>query len=106
MDAEELDFLQNWEVKRKKWSWGKFFFNTVLYVAVPIVLTIDFINFFIIADTNFSFFSWEHLWEFIKTLLVFSLFIGSSFGVFYWYSNELKFQRLTQKQEKENKNTH
>jgi hypothetical protein len=106
MDAEELAFLQNWELKRKNWSWGRVFFNAVLYVVVPIVFTVDFINFFIIADTNFGFFSWEHLWEFIKTFFVFSLIIGSSFGVYYWYFNELKFQRLTRKQEKEKKNTH
>ncbi|WP_026902599.1 hypothetical protein [Pedobacter glucosidilyticus] len=104
MDAEELAFLESWEIRRRKWRWGRVFFNTILYIAVPVVLTIDFINFFIIADTNFGFFSLEHLWEFLKTLLVFSLIIGSSFGVFYWYSNELKFQRLTRKQEKENKN--
>lgn len=103
MEAEELDFLKIWEAKRKRWKWGKVFVNTILYFALPIVVTIDFVNFFIIADTSFGFFSFAHLWQFIQTLLIFSLIMGSGFGIFYWYSNEIKFQRLLRKQENERK---
>lgn len=103
MSEEEDNFITNWKRKRNDWKWSKFLKNTTYYITFPIVLIIDFVNFFIVADVSFSFFSFSHIWELIKMLILFSLIITIPYGLFYWYSNELKFQKLNRKKEMEQK---
>lgn len=103
MTKQEEVFLQEWDIKRRKWKWGKVFLNGVIYIALPLVIIIDFVNFFIVGDVAFGFFSLFHLWELIQTFLIFSLIIGTVYGAYAWYSNELKFQSLKRQESKEKK---
>lgn len=103
MSEEEDLFLKEWEVKRRNWRWGKFIRKTTSNITFPIILITDLMNFFVIGDVKFGFFSFSHLWEIIKLLILFSLLITLPYGLFYWYSNELKFQKLSRKSEMERK---
>lgn len=103
MGLDQNQFIKYWETKRKNWKWGYFFSKTTLNITIPIVLIIDLVNFFVVADVKFGFFSINHIWEIIKLLILFSAIITLPYGLFYWYSNELRYQKINRRIEIERK---
>jgi len=105
MTESEIEFIKAWEIRRKKWKWSRVLFKISLFLALPLVVLIDLVNFFIVGDVLYPFFSFSHLLQIIQNLIIFSLILGIGFGAFTWYSNEIKFQKLKNKEAKEKKET-
>lgn len=97
MTPQEKKFLDYWAEKRKKWSWKKHSYQTFITVALPIALLIDLVNYFIIGDTHYAFFTFTHLFIFLLNLFVFSIFIILGSGFANWNYNEMKYWKIVRK---------
>lgn len=102
MTSSEKKFIAYWEEKRKTWSWGKNFRKGALYIAWPIVIMIDLINFFIIGDINYAFISLSHVFYLLFDLLWTGVLAGFAYGLYNWNVNEIKYGRLIKKRNNEN----
>lgn len=103
MTQKERQFIDFWTEKRKTWSWKKHTYQTFLFAALPIAILIDLVNYFIIGDTSYSFFSFAHLFNFLLNLLGLSAMLILGSGFIDWNYNEGKYWRILRK---ENDNLH
>ena len=101
MRPSDRKFVEYWQTARKDWNWGKTFKNGVLYFALPIVILIDLVNFFIIGDVNYAFLSFNHFYHLLKNFLPTALFIGFAYGLYDWNSKEQKYWRILKKHKDE-----
>jgi len=102
MTSSEKEFIEYWETERKTWSWAKKFKKGALYIAWPIVIMIDLINFFIIGDISYAFISLSHLFYLLFNLLWAGVLAGFAYGFYSWNVNEIKYSRLIRKRNNEN----
>lgn len=97
MTQEEKQFVAYWTEKRKNWSWKRHSYRTFVTTALPISVLIDLVNYFIIGDTAYTFFTFEHLFTFLLNtfLLAIVLILGS--GLMDWNYNEGKYWSILRK---------
>jgi len=94
MTSSEEKFIAYWEEKRKTWSWPENFKKGALYIAWPVVVLIDLINFFIIGDISYAFISLPHLFYLLFNLLWAGVLTGFAYGLYNWNINEIRYTRL------------
>ena len=100
MTSQEQEFIAYWSEKRKKWSWRKHTISTFINIVIPVVALIDLVNYFIIGDTEYVFFSFMHLFTLLRNLLFIAIAIILGSGIVDWGYNERKYWRIL----RENKN--
>lgn len=98
MTNRQQQFVDFWSEKRKTWSWKKHTYQTFLYVALPIAILIDLVNYFIIGDTTYLFFSFAHLFNFLLNLFMLAVVLVLATGFINWNYNEGKYWRILRKQ--------
>lgn len=101
MTSSEKKFIETWGLKRKSWSWASSFKKGALFIAWPLLLLTDLINFFIIGDIRFAFISYSHLWYLGFNLIWTGIAGGFIYGFYDWNSNEYKYHKLLKKLPKE-----
>lgn len=97
MSPQEQDFINYWSKMRKDWSWMRHGIKTFWRVALPITLLIDSMNYFIIGDINFDYFSLDHIFVLLKYLILFSIFTILVSGIWFWNYHESKYWRIQRK---------
>ena len=94
MTPQEKNFIAYWTEKRKKWSWKKHTYQTFMTVVLPLSLLIDLVNYFIIGDTQYSFFTFAHFFTFLLNLIILSVIIILGSGFVNWNYNEGKYWNI------------
>ncbi|HEY1025828.1 MAG TPA: hypothetical protein VGE26_11730 [Sphingobacteriaceae bacterium] len=102
MSPGEKRFTDYWGIARKNWNWGKKFKKTALHLVLPLVVLVDFINFFIIGDLSYGFISLEHLWRLGLNSIVFSILIGFVYNLIVWNTNEMRYWSIMKREERKN----
>lgn len=97
MTPKEKEFVDYWTEKRKKWSWRKHSYHTFITVALPLSILIDLVNYFIIGDTEYDFFTFSHLGTFIFNLIIISVVIILGSGFANWNYNEGRYWSILRK---------
>lgn len=97
MTPQEKQFVDYWTEKRKKWSWKKHTYQTFITIVLPIAILIDLVNYFIIGDTEYTFFTFTHLFTFLLNLLILSVLIIMGSGFTNWNYNEGKYWSILRK---------
>ena len=97
MTPQEKEFAIYWAEHRKKWSWKTHTIKTFTKIVLPIVALIDLVNYFIIGDTDYSFFSFMHLFILLRNLIVLSILIIMATGILDWGYNENKYWSILRK---------
>jgi hypothetical protein len=97
MLPHEQEFINFWDKKRKKWSWTTHARKTFKRFAIPLAILIDLMNFFVIGDTTYYFFSITHIYYFVVNLMLISLFSIMISGIFYWNMNEYRYWKIKRK---------
>ncbi len=97
MTPKEKEFVDYWNEKRKKWSWKKHSYQTFVTAALPIAILIDTVNYFIIGDTAYDFFTFSHLLNFLLNLVILSVLVILGSGFANWNYNEGKYWSILRK---------
>ncbi|WP_293300841.1 hypothetical protein [Pedobacter sp. UBA4863] len=97
MTPQEKQFVNYWSEKRKQWRWKKHSYRTFITVVLPIAILIDLVNYFIIGDTTYDFFSFGHFFVFLLNLIVLSILIILGSGLINWNYNESKYWNILRK---------
>lgn len=97
MTSQEKEFVDYWGERRKKWNWKNHSYQTFIRIVLPIAVAIDLTNYFVVGDTEYSFFSFSHLFSFIKILLLISVFIILAGGFISWNLNENRYWKILRK---------
>ncbi|MFN0291728.1 hypothetical protein [Pedobacter helvus] len=98
MTQKEKQFVDYWTEKRKTWSWKKHTYQTFFSVALPISILIDLVNYFVIGDTTYTFFSFAHLFTYLLNFLTLAVALILGAGFVNWNYNEGKYWRILRKQ--------
>jgi len=97
MTPKEKLFVDYWTEKRKNWSWKKHSSKTFLTIVLPLAVLIDFVNFFIIGDTEYTFFTFSHLFTILFNTFLLSVVIILGSGFTNWNYNEGKYWSILRK---------
>ena len=97
MTIGEQEFIKYWTKMRKDWSWMKHGIRTFWRLAAPLTLLIDSMNYFIIGDTEYDYFSLAHFFVFSKNLILFSVFTILISGIWFWNYHENKYWHIKRK---------
>ena len=97
MNAQEEKFISYWSEKRKQWNWRTHAKKVFSNVVLPLAILIDLVNFFIIGDTEYAFFTFTHLFSILLNLLVLSVLIILGSGFANWNYNEGKYWGILRK---------
>jgi hypothetical protein len=97
MTPQEEKFIAFWSQKRKTWKWNAHFKKTFFKIVLPFATLVDLVNYFIIGDTTYNFFSFSHLLTLIGNILFFSVAIIMLTGITEWNYNENKYWRIMRK---------
>jgi hypothetical protein len=97
MTPTEKQFVAYWEQRRKHWNWITHAKKIFLKIALPLTFLINLVNYFIVGDTSYNFFSFYHLWEIIRNLVVISVFLIMTTGLVDWNLNESRYWRIKRK---------
>lgn len=97
MTPQEETFVNYWAAKRKTWKWSTHLQKTFFKIVLPIVVLIDLVNYFIIGDTEYSFFSFTHLFRIIVNIIFLGVVIIMSTGIVEWNYNESKYWGILRK---------
>lgn len=97
MTPKEKQFVDYWAEKRKKWSWKEHSTKTFINIVLPIAVLIDGVNYFIIGDTEYNFFTFTHLFTFLLHIFLLSVVIILGSGFTNWNYNEGKYWSILRK---------
>ena len=97
MTPQEEAFVNYWKEKRKEWKWSKHLKITFFRIVLPIVVLIDLVNYFIIGDTEYSFFSFTHFLRVLVNTIFLGVIIIMSTGIVEWNYNESKYWGILRK---------
>lgn len=97
MSPQEKAFTDYWSVKRKRWKWNIHTKKTFVNIVLPLVISINLVNYFIIGDTAYNFFSFTHLYILIKNTVLFSVLLILGSGIVEWNFNESRYWRIMRK---------
>lgn len=100
MNAQEEKFVAYWTERRKIWSWTTHAKRMFLNVVLPLSTLIDLVNYFIIGDTAYAFFTFTHLFNFVLNMLMLSVLIILGTGFASWNYNEGKYWEILRKNSK------
>lgn len=97
MTPQEQEFVAYWSEKRKLWSWRKHSIKTFLNIVLPVAVLIDFVNYFVIGDTEYDFISFLHFFIFLRNLIGLSILIIMGSGIIDWGYNEKRYWGILRK---------
>ncbi len=97
MTPQEQMFVDYWSEKRKKWSWKKHTYTTFKNIVLPVVILIDLVNFFVIGDTEYDFFSFMHLFILLRNLFLIGVLVILGSGIVDWGYNENRYWSILRK---------
>ena len=97
MTDAEKEYVEYWKKHRSEWNWGKTFKSGALYYGVPVVLLIDFINYFIIGGSKHAYISFSHFWRLSLNLILIAGLTGFVYGVLSWNMKERKYWKIVRK---------
>jgi len=97
MTPQEKKFVDYWTEKRKKWSWKRHTYQTFMTIVLPLAILIDLVNYFIIGDTEYTFFTFTHFFIFLLNLIILSILIILGSGFVNWNYNEGKYWSILRK---------
>lgn len=91
MTQKEKQFIDYWTEKRKKWSWKRHTYRTFVTIVLPIAILIDLVNYFIIGDTEYTFFTFGHLFTYLLNTVLLAIVIILVSGLMDWNYNEGRY---------------
>jgi hypothetical protein len=100
MNAQEEKFVNYWTERRKIWSWKTHSKKMFLNVVLPLAILIDLVNYFIIGDTAYTFFTFTHFFSVALNIIVLAVLIILGTGFASWNYNEGKYWGILRKNNK------
>ena len=97
MTPTEEAFVNYWAAKRKEWKWSKHLKKTFFKIVIPLVILIDLVNYFIIGDTEYDFFSFTHFFNVLTNTIFLGVIIIMATGIIEWNYNENKYWAILRK---------
>ncbi|WP_423146314.1 hypothetical protein [Rubrolithibacter danxiaensis] len=101
MTSSEKEFITYWSKARREWNWGKTFAVGVLYISLPVIILYDLVNFFIIGDVVYPYFSFTHFFNLLFKFIWTGIPGGFIYGLYNWNSREVRYKKLLKKERME-----